>query len=92
MAEQLSKARRNRIQRVALNPAGVTPRKKAKTPLKSKVFSDSYVSMSLFIDDDVLIALLKGTYEHYADIILRRENIGHCYPVEVRIRRLKKVK
>lgn len=88
MGEHRSRDISTSSQHPVLKPAGVIPRKKAKTPLKSKVFADSYVSMSLFIDNDVLIALLKGTYEPYADIILRRDDIGHCYPVEVRIRRL----
>lgn len=60
------------------------------TPLKSNVFPKSYVKMVLFIDKQDWDDLVRGNYEAWGDIVLRRNPLEPSVRVEVRMKKLPK--
>lgn len=66
------------------------PRLSRETPLKSDVFQKTYVRITLFIDKLDWDDLVKGNYEEWGDIVLRRDPLESSLRVEVRMKRLPK--
>lgn len=90
MTQAPPKPKRKVSQPVVSRRGDSKPPVKDLTPLKSNVFSKSYVKIVLFIDKQDWDDLVRGNYEAWGDIVLRRSPLEPSVRVEVRMKKLPK--